>query len=146
MKIDASFDVAQSLGKATPSPRTSNGFSFQTALDKASSANAASSVSDSAASKPKEDAAEAAMSPQLKELMAYLSKSPAQLMRESILKSMGLTEESLKSLPPEKQAAIEATIAAKIKEMMQGPADGAVHNAGTAANPAISALSASSLL
>lgn len=143
MKIDASFDIAQSLGKATPSEKTSNGFSFQAALAKASGNSAATSVSEAPASKQKDEAAEAAMSPQLKELMAYLTKSPAQLMRESILKSMGLTEESLKSLPPEKQAAVEATIAAKIKEMMQGPADGAVHNAGTAANPA---LSASSLL
>lgn len=139
MKIDNSFDIAQSLGKATPSQKTSNGFSFQAALDKASSNSAASSVSDGSASKQKDAAAEAAMSPQLKELMAYLTKSPMQLMRESILKGMGLTEESLKSLPPEKQAAIEATIAAKIKEMVQGPTNGSAPNAVATTSPTLSA-------
>lgn len=53
-----------------------------------------------------------------KEFMDFMSKTPAERMRIQILHSMGLTEESLKALPPEKQAAIEKEIADIIKEKM----------------------------
>ena len=39
-------------------------------------------------------------------------------MRENILESMGLTEDELKMLPPDKQDAVEAEIARRIKEML----------------------------
>ncbi|HTJ96514.1 MAG TPA: hypothetical protein VL381_03525, partial [Rhodocyclaceae bacterium] len=48
----------------------------------------------------------------------YLSKPIAQHMRDAILKEMGLTEEDVKAMPPEKRAAVEASIAEKIKERM----------------------------
>jgi len=54
----------------------------------------------------------------LKKLNEYIEKGPVVAMREKILKSMRLTEEELKALPPEKQKAIEAEIAEKIKEML----------------------------
>ena len=40
------------------------------------------------------------------------------VMREKILKSMGLSEDELKTLPPDEQNAIEAEIAKRIKEML----------------------------
>lgn len=52
------------------------------------------------------------------ELQEYLSKTEAQRLREKILKQLGMTEEDLKALPPDKRAAIEDTIAQKIKEYM----------------------------
>jgi len=48
----------------------------------------------------------------------YVRKGPIRLMREAILKKMGLTEESLRALPPEKRAAVEKEIAEKIKEYL----------------------------
>jgi len=52
------------------------------------------------------------------ELEEYLRKSPAEHMRDAILQEMGLTEEDLAAMPPEKRKAIEDTIAAKIKEKL----------------------------
>ena len=52
------------------------------------------------------------------ELEEYLKKTPAQHMRDAILKEMGLTEDDLADMPPEKRQAIEDTIAAKIKEKL----------------------------
>ena len=54
----------------------------------------------------------------LKKLNDYINKGPVVALREQILKSMGLTEADLKSLPPEKQAAIEKEIEQKIKEFL----------------------------
>ncbi len=54
----------------------------------------------------------------LAKLNEYIEKGPIVVMREKILESMGISEEELKSLPPEKQDAIEAEIAEKIKEML----------------------------
>ena len=52
------------------------------------------------------------------ELEEYLKKTPAQHMRDAILKEMGLTEDDLAAMPPAKRQAIEDTIAAKIKEKL----------------------------
>lgn len=54
----------------------------------------------------------------LEKLNEYIEKGPIVAMREKILKSMDLTEEELKALPAEKQNAVEAEIAEKIKEML----------------------------
>jgi hypothetical protein len=50
------------------------------------------------------------------EFMAYMKKTPEERMRDSILKSMGMTEEELESLPPEQRKAIEDKIKELIKE------------------------------
>ena len=44
-----------------------------------------------------------------------MSKSPEQRLRDSILQSMGLTEDDVKAMPPEKQQAIND----KISDLMQ---------------------------
>lgn len=54
----------------------------------------------------------------LRKLNDYINKGPIVALREQILKSMGLTEADLKSLPPEKQLAIEKEIEQKIKEFV----------------------------
>ena len=54
----------------------------------------------------------------LEKLRDYIEKGPVVAMRENILESMGLTEDELKMLPPDKQDAVEAEIARRIKEML----------------------------
>lgn len=71
----------------------------------------------------------------LKEIEDYLNKSPAERMREKILAQMGLTEESLAQLPPEKRAEIEEEIGRRIKEWLlsgKEPAPGEAMAAGVA--------------
>ena len=54
----------------------------------------------------------------LEKLRDYIEKGPIAAMREKILESMGLTEDELKTLPPDKQDAVETEIARRIKEML----------------------------
>ena len=53
-------------------------------------------------------------------LAKYLQENPVQHMRDAILKDMGLTEAGIAAKPPAERAAIEKTIAAKIKQEMAG--------------------------
>lgn len=47
---------------------------------------------------------------------AWANMTPAQQMRASILKSMGLTEDDLKNMPPKKREQVEEAIEQKIKD------------------------------
>lgn len=49
----------------------------------------------------------------------YMSKTPEQRLRDSILQEMGLTEESFNALPPERQAAISKEIAQRMQDKLQ---------------------------
>ena len=73
------------------------------------------------------------------ELAEYLRKTPAQHMRDAILKELGLTEEDLDAMPPEKRKAVEETIAARIKEKL-------LEQSGVPKNAANKPLSTQSLL
>jgi uncharacterized membrane-anchored protein YjiN (DUF445 family) len=61
---------------------------------------------------------ETAQEAAVRELHDYLSKTPAQRMRESILKEMHLTESDIKNMPPDQQNAVEAAIKEKVKERL----------------------------
>ena len=50
------------------------------------------------------------------EFKDYMSKSPEQRLRDSILKEMGLTQEEVDQMPPEKQKAIGEEIAQRIQD------------------------------
>ena len=50
------------------------------------------------------------------DFLNYANETPAQRMRDAILKSMGLSENDLKSMSPEKRKAVEDAIAQKIKD------------------------------
>lgn len=56
----------------------------------------------------------------VKEFSDYMRMTPQQRMRQAILKEMGLTEDDLHALPPEKQEAIEKEIAKRIRMKMVG--------------------------
>ncbi|HOZ27017.1 MAG TPA: hypothetical protein PLH23_06930 [Hyphomonadaceae bacterium] len=59
------------------------------------------------------------------QFLELMKKSPEERLRDSILKSLGLTEDDLNSMPPEKRKMIEEMIAEKIKEQIT-PVDGEV--------------------
>lgn len=137
MKISSGFSADYVVGQyaSTSTQKASSANAFQTALNGAQSATnsvaagdkvtlsvqgkAASSADSGSAASPTKQLDAAAKA--LEELLTYAKKTPAQLMREKILKQMGLTEDDLKKLPPEKQQVIEKTIADKIKEMLENP-------------------------
>lgn len=49
----------------------------------------------------------------------YMNKTPEQRLRDSILQSMGLTEDDIKAMPPEKQLAIGKEIAERLQDKMK---------------------------
>ena len=52
------------------------------------------------------------------EFKEYMQKSPAERMREQVLKSLGLTEEELDAMPPEKREQVEKGIGERMREMI----------------------------
>ena len=58
-----------------------------------------------------------------RELAEYAEKSVAERVRDAILKDMGLTEDDLKAMDPEKRAAIEDEIARRMKAILAGEYD-----------------------
>ena len=57
------------------------------------------------------------------EFMAYMEKTPEERLRANILKSIGVTEEELESLPPEQRQAVEDKIKELIKERIRPAAN-----------------------
>ncbi|UCZ83931.1 hypothetical protein LGQ10_26905 [Pseudomonas sp. L5B5] len=55
----------------------------------------------------------------LSEFKDYMSKSPEQRLRDSILKEMGLTEEDLKNMPAERLVAINQEIAQRMQDRLK---------------------------
>lgn len=55
----------------------------------------------------------------LDEFKDYMSKSPEQRMRDSILEEMSITEQDLKNMPPEKQLAVAQEIAQRLQDKLK---------------------------
>ena len=53
------------------------------------------------------------------EFKDYMSKTPEQRLRDSILQEMGLTEDEVKAMPPEKQQAIGEEIAQRMQDKLK---------------------------
>lgn len=53
------------------------------------------------------------------EFKDYMSKSPEQRMRDQILNEMGITQEDLKNMPPEKQQAVAQEIAQRVQDKLK---------------------------
>ncbi|MBF4560159.1 hypothetical protein H7698_29255 [Pseudomonas sp. p50] len=49
----------------------------------------------------------------------YMSKTPEQRLRDSLLKEMGLTEEEVKAMPPEQQKAIGEELAQRMEDKLK---------------------------
>jgi hypothetical protein len=65
------------------------------------------------------DATSASATSATDEFKDYMSKTPEQRLRDSILQSMGLTEDDIKAMPPEKQLAVGKEIAERLQDKMK---------------------------
>lgn len=77
------------------------------------------------------------------EFRDYMSKTPEQRLRDSILQEMGLTEDDIKAMPPEKQLAIGKEIAERLQEkvkLAQAEKDNDVKDSDKAADKFLAAL------
>ncbi|RIX43056.1 MAG: hypothetical protein D3M94_17550 [Rhodocyclales bacterium GT-UBC] len=97
---------------------------FALAYEKAAAAeNEKAAEAEKAVSQARQDKAEAIAATRqalLSELHDYLKKSPAEHIRDAVLKELGLSEESLAAMPPEQRAAMEAKINERIREKLLG--------------------------
>ncbi|MBB3539814.1 MULTISPECIES: hypothetical protein [unclassified Rhizobium] len=67
-----------------------------------------------------EDPAKARHDAVVSEFTDLANKTPAERIRDSILKSLGITEDELASMPPEQREAIEKQIADELKRQLTG--------------------------
>lgn len=116
MNVNAIQTDTQSILQS-PVAREKLSANFQTALESAKQNFAPASDSSNPA-KSTEHPKTSQMT-DAEYLADYVRKTPEQRMRDAILKEMGLTEEDLAAMPPEKRTAIEHTIEEKIKEILQ---------------------------
>ena len=122
-------DAARSASNADYTSYTSSAASFSAALDAATmrvaqNADALTRTLSTAASNAGAPA-KVYRSEAARELAEYADKSVAERVRDAILKDMGLTEDDLKAMDPEKRAAIEDEIARRMKALLAGETDSA---------------------
>lgn len=131
MRIDALLGDNLPIGqRGTAAP--ASGMDFAAALRQAAAVKhtapapaADLTASDIAESRRKRsEAAHAAHAAAANDLRDYLNKTPAEHLREAVLKDMGLTEEELQAMPPEQRTAMEAEITRRIKERLAAKTDG----------------------
>ncbi|MFT3729441.1 MAG: hypothetical protein QM759_16575 [Terricaulis sp.] len=105
-------DTAKSAASVTNLPSSGTPISFESIL-----ALQSDHAERDAAAKAEAEAAGPA-SPQTAEekFLDYAQKSPAQRMRDDILKSLGLTEDDLAKMTPEERGAVEEKIKKLIEE------------------------------
>lgn len=123
MKIALNLDTTLAAAASNKSRGNSQN-SFQASLENALNAVGTTPAAGAGAAKTmthadKVRAAEAADAATLAEFREYMSKSPEQRMIEAILKELGITQEELNAMPPEERAAVENSIAAKIRERLE---------------------------
>ncbi|THF62395.1 hypothetical protein E6C76_18960 [Pseudothauera nasutitermitis] len=118
MKISSSYTQTTAAGGTPPS--ASKAGSFQSVLDTAY-AGTATSTDDAQADTPPLNRAERIQADNeatRAEFFEYMRKSPMERMRDAVLRSMGLTEEDLEAMPPEKREQVELEIAQRIRERL----------------------------
>lgn len=130
MKIDSDFSAGTALGSLNLTSAASDN-DFAAALKQAVTNGSASAKTTAAPplsvaeqQRRRDEAARVAHAAVAKELRDYLDKTPAQHLREAVLKELGLSEESLQAMPPEQRQAKEAEINRRIRERMVGKEEG----------------------
>lgn len=118
MRVNGTYDYFQSAATAAAAASSSDS-GFKAALAAAQSSQPDSKTGTKVA-EGKEAAAPVGKKSALEQLEEYLKKTPAEHMREAILKQMGLSEADLAAMTPEQRTAVENTIAEKIREFMLG--------------------------
>lgn len=117
MRVNATHDYL--LSAPTSAAASSDSSGFQAAMAAARDSQHDQKTGAKSANS-KEAAASVGKKTALEQLEEYLKKTPAEHMREAILKQMGLTEGDLAAMTPEERTAVENTIAEKIREFMLG--------------------------
>lgn len=108
---------AQSEQEFRAGQATEEGFArLRIALQNASPDRVETGISSGTLEKPP---AEAEGDAALEAFQAYMAMTPAEKMRDHILKEMGLSEEDIEAMPPEQQKAVEEMIAQRMKERAQ---------------------------
>jgi predicted transcriptional regulator len=111
-------NTRQATALSLASTAKANGQSgFQAALAAAQQAIGQTSQTGASA-KTSAQASSVAPKTAAQELADYMAKTPMQHMREAILEELGLSEEALAALSPEQRAAVEVTIAEKVRERL----------------------------
>ncbi|MDO7898587.1 hypothetical protein [Pseudomonas citrulli] len=87
--------------------------------DKVDEAFAKTRVQLQASASSATEKAKAAGSSALDDFKAYMSKTPEQRLRDSILAELGITEEEFAAMPPEKQQAVGEQIAQRMQDKAQ---------------------------
>lgn len=132
MQIGSIFSHAQNVGRLNANRNSAEAGADKSGIDgvvasgsSAGSTAGAQEAPKSAAQKAEEKAAanKAERDSLRKELDDYLSKSPAEHMRDAILKEMGLSEEDLAAMPAEKREALESEIAQRMRERLLAKED-----------------------
>jgi len=127
MQIGSIFSHVQNVGRLGANRNSVEAGGGKTSIDDVVASGASSGsvagtqeAPKSAAQKAEEKAAaaKAERDSLRKELDDYLSKSPAEHMRDAILKEMGLTEDDLAAMPAEKREALESEIAQRMRERL----------------------------
>jgi len=131
MRIDTDFAASlPASGNTAPTP--ASGDDFATLLKQASGSQRSAGTKPAAPAaetaeqreRKKAEAVRVAHEALAKELHDYLNKTPAEHLREAVLKEMGVTEEELAAMPPAKRQAAEAEINQRIKERLIGKKTG----------------------
>ena len=114
MRIDTILQAASLLTGLFNSMSSSSNEStaFSTALSKANGST------DTGGTATKTGTSASATDQLLEKLNDHIRKGPVATLRDKILASMGLNETELKTLPPDKQNAVEVEVAERIKEAM----------------------------
>jgi hypothetical protein len=115
MQVDTSLS-AQILAAQTKKSAASEAMFGGTFIDALNAAkkNAANTPAPAAATDKVKSADNAAYAA----LVKYMKESPAEHLRDKIMKEMGLTDQSLAAMPPAQRSAVEEAVAKKIKEYM----------------------------
>jgi hypothetical protein len=103
--------VSLAIGAYPPNVKPMTGAAVSAGLvDAAAGLGSPPTTTDASAASRNSGASKA-----VSDFLAYANETPAQRMRDAILKSMGLTEDDLKRMSPEQRKAVEDTIREKIK-------------------------------
>jgi hypothetical protein len=94
---------------------------FQSALDSVLGTGAGQAAAKAKTPEERQRERDEADAATRQSFLDYMHKTPMQRMREAILDELGLTEEQLAAMPPEKRQAIETTIAERIKQRLHLP-------------------------
>lgn len=122
MKIDSITAGTSQTGSAAAGNSAAAGFadalanSLKVGGDKEEKLSAAEIAAHKAEEKRQAQAAEHQAA--AGDLRDYLSKSPAQHLREQVMKELGISEEDLAKMPPEKRKTMEAEINRRVREKL----------------------------